>query len=378
MDKGSSMPLPTCDVIIPARNAAATLGCAISSVLSQTAPDLRLFIIDDGSTDCTAAVARSFVVDDRRITLIRQRGAGISAALNAGLAAGNAEFVARLDADDLADPDRHARQLAYLVDNPQVVALSGAHREMRADGTLTGHHHCPPLRAQADFTRAPATEPPLTQPFFMARRAALEAVGGYRPFPVSEDSDLYWRLAELGELVSLPDIMGSYRLHAGSISGASIVNGRLMALCSQLAALSARRRAAGQRDIVVPAQPRWRDAIGLAAMIDRAAVETGLEGEEMPWLRVATAAKLMELAGYRPYEVEASDCTFIARALAQDSQGLTAENRADLAKMRSATAARLLRKGRVRCALRLAPVSLMPQTLLRATTGRLYWSKHPS
>ena len=371
------MSFPPCDVIIPARNAAATLACAISSVLAQSATDLRLFIVDDGSTDETQTLARGFAADDRRVSVIRQSGAGISAAMNAGLAAGDSPFVARLDADDMSDPDRHARQIAYLLMYPRVVATSGAHREIRADGTRTGRTHRPPCVTRADPARAPATEPPLTQPFFMARRDALVAVGGYRPFPVSEDSDLYWRLAEYGALVSLPEIVGSYRVHSGSISASSIVNGRLMALCSQLAALSAYRRAAGLRDIALPAKPRWREATHLAEMVAQAASDTGLSLDEQRHLRIASAAKLMELAGYRPYELDARDCSFIARALEKDAAGLTLENLADLAKMQSATAARLLRQGYVRRAMTISSIRLMPQTLLRATTGRLYWSKLP-
>jgi glycosyltransferase involved in cell wall biosynthesis len=369
------MSLPCCDVIIPARNAAATLASAISSVLTQTAPNLRLFIVDDGSIDDTQAIARFFAVDDRRVRIIHQQGAGIAAAMNTGVAAGNSAFVARLDADDLSDPYRHARQISYLMEHPRVVAISGAHLEIRADGKGTGRMYCPPYVTQTNPRRAPAIEPSLTQPFMMVRREALVAAGGYRSFPVSEDSDLYWRLAEQGALVSLPEIVGSYRMHARSISTKSIENGRLIALCSQLAALSARRRATEQADITLPQHPRWRDAGNLADMIAQAAADTGLTPDEQRHLRLASAAKLMELAGYRPYELEACDCSFIARTLTLDICALAPDNRAELEKMRCASAARLLRKRQITNALKLASVSHMPQTLLQATKGRSYESK---
>jgi glycosyltransferase involved in cell wall biosynthesis len=376
-DKGRPMPFPPCDVVIPAHNAAATLARAITSVLAQTAPDLRLFVIDDGSRDATPDIARSFAAADARVTLIRQTNGGISAAMNAGIAAGHAPFVARLDADDLSAPDRHSRQLTHLLTHPRTVAVSGAHREIRADGTPTGRTHRPPFATAADPARAPAVEPPLTQPFTMMRREALLAAGSYRPFPVSEDSDLYWRLAERGDLVSLPDIMGSYRLHAASISAASIVGGRLMAVCSQLAAISARRRAARASDVVLPPNPLWRDEGDIAPMVARAAVETGLTAPEIAWLHAAAAAKLMELAGYRPFDLDDADCAFIAAALDRDVTALRADNRADLVRMRAATSARLLRGGRLRAALTLSSATLLPQTVLRAATGRLYWTKHP-
>jgi glycosyltransferase involved in cell wall biosynthesis len=371
------MLFPPCDVIIPARNAATTLARAIASVLHQTAPDLRLVVVDDGSRDATPAIARAFAALDPRVTLLRQPGAGIAAAMNAGLAAGTAPFVARLDADDLSAPDRHARQIAHLIAHPGTVAVAGAHREIHADGRPTGRIHRPAMDTDPDPARAPAREAPLTQPFLMVRRSALAAAGGYRPLPVSEDSDLLWRLSEQGRLAILPDILGSYRLHGGSISSASILNGRRMALCSQLAALSARRRAAGQDDLTFAPHPGWRDATDLDAMISRAATDTGVTPAELPWLRIATAAKLMELSGYRPFDPDRQDCAFIARALDRDDGRLTAENRSDLARMRAATAARMLRAARVRAALTLAPARLLPQTILRAATGRLYWTKHP-
>lgn len=371
------MTFPPCDVIIPARDAARTIANAMTSVLAQTAPDLRLFVVDDGSRDDTARIVQRFAASDARVSLISQSGGGISAAMNAGLAAGQSPFVARLDADDISHPMRHACQLAHLVANPGTVAVSGAHEEIRADGTLTGRIHSPAFVTQADPSFAPAVEPALTQPFFMVRRTAITQAGGYRPFPVSEDSDLYWRLAERGTLVSLPDVLGSYRLHADSISSASIINGRLMAVCSQLAALSARRRADMKADLRIPARPLWREKVGIADMLDQAATDTGVMEDERAWLRVAVAAKLMELAGYRPYEITVADCRFIAQAIENDAGGLSPDNRAELAKMRTATAARLLRSGHFKSAMILGRTSRLPQTLLRAATGRLYWTKHP-
>lgn len=378
------MLFPPTDVIMPAFNAAATLGEAISSVLEQTAPDLRVIVIDDGSTDGTAQVARVFAARDERVTLVSQPNGGIVAALNAGLARCTADFVARLDADDLSAPDRHARQLRHLAENPGTVAVSGAHREIRADGSATGRINRPGNPDVFDPEWAPAKEPQLTQPFFMVRRAALVAVGGYRPLAVSEDTDLYWRLAGRGRLDNLDAVLGSYRMHAGSISSASVQNGRLMALNSQLAALSARRRRDGRDDLCFAADHAvaWRAAGSLDAMIRLAATDLALDPGEIAWLGIATAAKLMELAGYRPYEIETADCMFIGRTLnalvLRTSATLPAGNEAYLNKIRAATAARLLRLGRLRDAALLAPPSLWPQVVARAAANRLYWTKHLS
>lgn len=369
--------LPPVDVIMPAFDAAATVGAAVESVLAQTAPDLRVLVIDDGSTDGTAAIVRAIAARDARVVCVQQANGGIVAALNAGIALARAPFVARLDADDLSAPDRHARQLAHFAANPGCVAVSGAHCEIDAEGHPTGRHGRPGPQHDFDPAWAPAREPQLTQPFFMVRRAALDAAGGYRPFKVSEDTDLYWRLAAQGRLDNLDAVLGSYRMHAGSISSASVANGRLMAVSSQLAALSACRRRDGRPDL--PFDSGTSAALArettLAGLVARATQAFGLDPREADWLCAAAGGKLMELAGYRPYEIETSDCTFIATALARGAH-LPDGNRAELEKMRAATAARLLRQGRPADARRLAPPRLWPQVLMRAALNRLYWEKH--
>lgn len=370
------MTFPRVDVVIPAYNAGATVGAAIGSCLAQTAPDLRVIVVDDGSSDTTAAIVRLMAQGDPRVCLLSQANRGIAAAMNLGLAHCTADFVARLDADDLSARNRHALQLRHMLAHPDTVALSGAHREMDADGRVTGHVNRPPEHPGASAHWIPAQEPHLTQPFTLFRRAALIAAGGYRPLPVSEDSDLYWRMWSLGRLVNLPDILGSYRMHAGSISSLSIGNGRRMALCSQLAALSAHRRETSQPDLrFLESDAAFWAALAdqpLARMIAAATGHFHLSAAEGLWLASATAAKLMELSGYRPYELQPSDCGFIADTLTRAHQTHPAQ--LELARMRSASAARLLRRGRVRDAIRLGRF-LLPLVLARAATNRLYWAK---
>lgn len=371
--------LPAVDVVIPAFNAQNTIAAAVESCLAQTAPHLRVIVVDDGSTDATAARVAALAARDGRVTLLRQPNGGISAAMNRGIAAGTAPFLARLDADDLSHPDRHRLQLQAFAARAALVALSGAHREIAADGSPTGHLHHPPPAAPADPDWLPAREPALTQPFTMFRRAALDRAGRFRPFPVSEDTDLYWRLAALGPLANLPDILGAYRMHGGSVSSASILHGRRMALCSQLAALSARRRLRHEPDL--PLGPDMLallgGPLGFPASLAALGPLLGLSGPESAWLAPAVAAKLVELAGYRPYELAPADCTFIAQALAPLRLAALRCDPADLARMRAATAARLLRAGRLRDAATLA-AALWPHVLARAASGRLYWTKRPA
>ncbi|MEM6974023.1 MAG: glycosyltransferase family A protein [Pseudomonadota bacterium] len=364
------------DVIMPARNAAATIGPAIASIRRQRFENWRLFIADDGSTDQTGAIALQAAGDDPRISLISHDNMGIPATLNRLLGLGNAPFVARADADDLSDPERFALQVArFSAEGEDLVCLAGWHDEIDAQGRGTGRRHCPSPIFSADPANAPAVEPPLIQPFAMMRRSTLDAVGGFRALPVSEDSDLYWRLMRHGRLAILDRVLGRYRMHAGSISGHSTRALRIMAVCSQAAALSAHRVGAGCADIDLAPLARHRlEAAGeVEAMI---AGLTGLNGAETRWMAIATAAKLMELAGYRPAELAPADCRFIGVTLRCGLDDLTPANRRELARMTAATAARLLRLGRPRDAAALADPALWPQAMLRAATGRLYWTKH--
>ena len=102
---------PLIDVLIPAYNAGRTIRSALGSIQDQTIRDIRIVVVDDGSTDDTAAIVGEVAAADPRVELHRQANGGIVDALNAGLQRGQAEFVARFDADDLSYPDRFARQI---------------------------------------------------------------------------------------------------------------------------------------------------------------------------------------------------------------------------------------------------------------------------
>ena len=365
------------DVVLPAYNAEATILVALSSILFQSNGNLRVIVVDDGSTDGTAEIVRDTARNDSRVHLEQKSNGGIVSALNRGLSLSTADYVARMDADDICESDRFERQMTYLDGHPDVVAVSGAHREIDGAGTPTGYVHQPPLKIEADFNWIPAKEPQLTQPFLFARRSALTAVKGYREFMYSEDTDLYWRLAEVGKLANLAEVVGSYRMHTGSVSSASVQNGRIMAFMSQLAALSAQRRALDKPDMVFDEafSGKLRTIGSLEQMVLKAVADFGLTADEEAWLRLAVAAKLMELAGYRPYEIAEADCGFMAEAFL-GRVPLSASNVRELRKMRAATAARLIRLGRLREAVRLAGPMLWPEVAARAASGRLYWRKH--
>ena len=188
-------------VVIPAHNGEATLAAAIRSVLEQTVPVAEIVVVDDGSTDATAAVAGSFV---DRVTLVQQPCSGPSRARNAGIARVASPWIAFLDADDTWLPDKLERQLRAVRDRPGVVAVA---TEWRRDGTGPA-----PAAGGSD----PVSDVPLEQLVLLnrfqtstvlARRDALCRAGGFDPdLDGAEDWDLWVRLAHLGSIakVDLP------------------------------------------------------------------------------------------------------------------------------------------------------------------------------
>jgi glycosyltransferase involved in cell wall biosynthesis len=124
-------------VAIPAYNAAATLAQTLHSVLAQTHRQIEVIVVDDGSTDATPEVLRSFGAS---IRVIRQPNGGLAAARNAGLKAARGEYVALMDADDLCEPERIATQVKFLSEHAQVLLCCSDFSAFTADGPVSASH----------------------------------------------------------------------------------------------------------------------------------------------------------------------------------------------------------------------------------------------
>ena len=193
----ASLNPPAISVVMPAYQAAATIESAIQSVLDQTWQDFELLVINDGSTDATAAVVSAFV--DPRVRLIEQENQGPSAARNQGIDAARAPMIAFLDADDRWLPERLSAQLADI----QTVDLVYSDAfELLPDGrTRRYHERVPPVPAhEPDMLRWLVTQPnPIPLLTVLVRRERLCEVGGFdRSLLGGEDLDLWVRLAAAG------------------------------------------------------------------------------------------------------------------------------------------------------------------------------------
>jgi glycosyltransferase involved in cell wall biosynthesis len=352
---------PVVDVVLPAYNVASTIRESVESIRAQTLQDIRIIIVDDGSTDDTPNLLAELAGKDNRIYLLRKSNSGIVDTLNLGLKHCEAQFVARFDADDLAYSHRLDVQLSYLRDHSDCVAVGGRVDHIDENGRpLSGLPH-PGQPDQADPCWVPAREPYLIHPFLMVRRSAIMRIGGYRYFPNSEDTDLYWRLAEHGRLYNIEVSLGQYRMHSASISGSSIRNGRVMAVNSQRAALSAVRRRHGLPDLSCGPVERRNYASGTLEEIYQLGC-SGLDDKERAHLSIAASAKLLELANYRPYELERSDCLFIRKSM---SEARNLRNQAELNWLVTVAAARLIRNGKFAEMAALTPVHAYPVVFAR-------------
>lgn len=261
---------PDVSVVIAAHNQARWLGEAVESVRAQTLRAWELLVVDDGSTDDTAAVMAA-VAGEPRIRYLPGPHAERAAARNRGIAAARAPLVAFLDADDRWRPDKLARQAAALAARPAAAFCYTPARFIDAAGTLL------PIRKPAHAI-AGDVFPRLVRgnlvilASVVARRAAVDAVGGFDAtlgVYGCEDWDLWLRLARDAEVAVVDEELTLYRRHDGNTSWPQILDSGLRVIDKLYAQPDTARRAGLSRG-AVRARHLWYHAT-IAAAADRAA-----------------------------------------------------------------------------------------------------------
>ena len=195
---------PAVSVVIPAYNAAWCVGKAIDSVLAQDFRDFELIVVDDGSTDETAAVLSGY---GDAIRVVHQANGGMSHARNAGIRAARGEFIAFLDADDWWLPGKLGNQIELMRSNTGIGFSSTAARVEDPEGRLLNAWPCSPCETsflahlfQGNAGIAGGSSA------LMVRRALLEKTGGYdETLGGVEDADLWIRLAAITEYACIPE-----------------------------------------------------------------------------------------------------------------------------------------------------------------------------
>ncbi len=206
------MKTPLVSVLMPVYNGEPYLREAMESVLFQSFRDFEFVIVDDGSTDRTEEIVRSF--DDARIRFYTNgNNRGISETLNRGIDLCRAKWIARMDADDVNRRDRLERQVRYLHHNPDCALLSTWARVMRDDKEFVRME-----RFRSEFYPYNLTfQCWIYHPTVIYRKDAVLAVGKYS-MPYSEDYDLFWRLSTRYRIANLELPLVNYRLSATSLN----------------------------------------------------------------------------------------------------------------------------------------------------------------
>jgi glycosyltransferase involved in cell wall biosynthesis len=209
--------VPLVSVLLATHDDARFLREAIESVLGQTQGDLELIVIDDASTDETAASLAG--LDDHRLVVLRnQEQAGLAASLNRGLDQATGRYVARLDADDVASTQRLERQLAWIKARPELGVVGAGIRDLHANGQL-GRAHLMPRGAGALRWHALFSSP-FFHPTVLVDRELLarHALRYDSTFLESEDYDLWTRVFAVADGDNLREVLVNKRVHPGQAS----------------------------------------------------------------------------------------------------------------------------------------------------------------
>ncbi|MGF7159671.1 glycosyltransferase involved in cell wall biosynthesis [Rhodoligotrophos appendicifer] len=235
-----------------AKNQERFIAGAIASILRQSYCEFELLVVDDQSTDQTAAIVRSLMEVDPRVTLLCCATPGRVACLNYALSVARSDYIAIMDADDLAPPHRLSLQVDFLDRHPRVVAVGGAFCHIGQDelDPVTAGDGRPispkPLSPRSRLNGLRPKPLPILHSTVVMRRATVVEAGLYRPALIhQEDTDLFLRLEELGEIRNLPDVVHFYRQHDAN-TGRRYPIGQSAAWA--LALMLARRRRRGLTD----------------------------------------------------------------------------------------------------------------------------------
>lgn len=232
------MRAPAVSVIMPVYNAAPYLRATMQSLLGQTFADFELLAIDDGSSDGSPAILRSFA--DPRLRVVTREHEGVVRTMNAGLALAQGPLIARADADDVYTPDRLARQVGHLDAHPGLALIGAA--VVRLGRRLVNPPDTPRIRWTTLYRN------PVANMTLVFRRPAALAVGGYpEDHRYVDDYPFVSSVVERFEAANLPDVLASVTVHERSIS--STFSAEAIGEADRVRRANLRRLLGGEADV---------------------------------------------------------------------------------------------------------------------------------
>lgn len=198
-------------VVMPVYNSEKYLQESILSILNQTIKDFDFIIIDDGSTDNTEKLIKSF--NDKRIIYLKKNHEGISSALNYAINFSNSKYIVRMDADDIAFPNRIEKQINYMKENPNVDIIGSGMLVINEDNAIVGEKKIPFNKNQ--ILAAMPFYCTVMHPTFCFKKSIFIKLNGYRSsFIYAQDYDLLLRSITLGlNIENLNSNLVKYRMY---------------------------------------------------------------------------------------------------------------------------------------------------------------------
>jgi len=305
------MKRPTVSVVIKAYNHEKYVAQSIDSILTQSFQDFELVVTDDGSTDATPEIIRSFT--DPRISFERfERNRGISQAMNATVARARGEFVAILNSDDFALPGRLETQVAFLREHPDVAAVFSLPRQVGEEGE--------PVEGLGSLFDFPFDEPnpsrlawlrqfffrgnSLCAPSAMVRRAVLNEIGPDDPRLFNlQDFDRWIRLLEKHEIFVMTEALTAFRVRANQANASAPRHGQTLRVAFEFFEIYKRYRAFAPQFLrEIFAEDLLRNGIDASGPSGTWLAELAVLGET-PWHHLFALDTLYEAAsddaGYR-------------------------------------------------------------------------------
>ncbi len=218
-------------IIIPAYNASATLASTLYSVLAQSHEEWEAIIVDDGSQDDTAKIAKEFAARDRRIRMVSRSNGGEGAARNTGITAAQYDWLLFLDSDDWILPNYLARMTQALCANPALDAVHCKAVRVASDGTQVGDSYEPP---EGDLFPVLARRAAFNVHACLVKKSIVQAVGGFdEQLERLPDWDLWQRVARTGAMFgAVREVLAYYRMcpHSVSLDAAQVLQDGLRVL----------------------------------------------------------------------------------------------------------------------------------------------------
>lgn len=216
---------PLISVVIPVFNGNGYLPAALISILNQTYKNIEVIAIDDGSIDNSFQILQNFAQRDSRLRVYQNKqNLNIANTLNRGFHLAKGQYLARMDADDIALPHRLEKQIKYLLAHPEVVIVGGQVKTIDVDGRPLGHKLFP--KSDKKIREALFTSNPIQHPTAMINRSLVpKNFVWYDPsLPPAEDYDLFFRLGKFGKYHNLSSFVLKYRQYIGSSTFKNPVN----------------------------------------------------------------------------------------------------------------------------------------------------------